>query len=61
MRSDPFCGVGILPANGLGALSVKPDIAHDFSREVTDRGEEASCDNVAFDLGEPDFHLIEPG
>ncbi len=59
--SDPFSGVGIFPANGLSALGVKPDVAHDLGCEVVDGGEDAACDNIALDFGEPDFDLIEPG
>jgi hypothetical protein len=36
------------------------DIAHQFPGEILDRGEDATRDNVAFDLGEPEFDLVEP-
>jgi hypothetical protein len=37
------------------------DVAHELLREVLDGGEDAARDHIAFDLGEPQFHLIEPG
>ena len=38
-----------------------PDVSHEFLCEIVDEGEDAACNDVAFDLGEPDFDLIEPG
>ena len=36
------------------------DIAHDLSVEVGLGFEDAACDEVSLDLGEPDLDLIEP-
>ena len=38
-----------------------PDIAHELSFEIRHRGKDATGDDVAFDLGEPQFDLVEPG
>ena len=37
------------------------DVAHQFSPQVGDGGEDAACDDVTFDLGEPQLDLVEPG
>ena len=37
------------------------DVAHELLREVLDGGEDASRDYIALNLGEPEFHLIQPG
>ena len=36
------------------------DIAHQFLAEVLDRGKDASGDDIALDLREPQFDLVEP-
>ena len=36
-------------------------IKSEFSRQVGNRGEDAARDDLAFDLGEPDLDLVEPG
>ena len=36
------------------------DIAHEFFGQVLDGGEDAARDHIAFDLGEPELHLIQP-
>jgi hypothetical protein len=35
-------------------------MAHDLAAQIGSRGEDPSGDEVALDLGEPDFDLIEP-
>ena len=37
------------------------DVAHKLARQVLDRGEDSAGDDLALDLGEPVFYLIEPG
>src|SRR3989338_8756315 len=37
------------------------DIAHQLPTQVGDRGEDAPRRDIALDLGEPEFDLIEPG
>jgi|GEM_PF-6617099 hypothetical protein len=36
-------------------------IKSEFSSQVGNRGEDAARDDLAFDLGEPDLDLVEPG
>ena len=36
-----------------------PDIAHQFLGEVLDRGEDTPCDDIALDLGKPQFDLVQ--
>ena len=36
-------------------------IKSEFSSQVGNRGEDAARDHVAFDFGEPDLDLVEPG
>ena len=38
-----------------------PDIAHERSFASRHRGQDATGDHVAFDLGEPPFDRVEPG
>lgn len=38
-----------------------PDIARERSFEIRHRGKDTTGDHVAFDLGEPQFNLVEPG
>jgi hypothetical protein len=37
------------------------DIAHPLAAQVGDGGEDAPRRDIALDLGEPEFDLIEPG
>ena len=37
------------------------DVPHQFSPQVGDGGEDAACDDVTLDLGEPQLDLVEPG
>ena len=37
------------------------DVAHELAGQIADRGENAPGNQVAFDLGEPHFHLVQPG
>ena len=38
-----------------------PDRAHERSFEIGHRGKDATGEDIAFDLGEPPFDLVEPG
>ena len=38
-----------------------PDVLHELSSQVGQRGEHATRNNVSLDLGEPEFDLVEPG
>ena len=62
MRSG-FNAVGsvlVRPFNRSGFAIVGADIAHDFAVQIFDRSKDAAGNEVALDLGEPDFDLIEP-
>src|ERR1700746_1438363 len=37
------------------------EVATEFASQVRDRGENAAGDDLAFDLGETDLDLVEPG
>src|SRR5262245_3788148 len=56
MLNIPVC-----PLDGLRRLIVEPDVAHDLPTKILYRSEDASCDDVALKLREPDFNLVEPG
>ena len=45
---------------GRGMLIVLADIAHQIAPEILDRGQDAAGNDVALDLGEPEFDLMEP-
>ena len=36
------------------------NVAHEFVAEIGGGGEDAARDDIAFDLGKPEFDLIEP-
>ena len=36
------------------------DVTHELARQVIDGSENASGNNVALNLGEPDFDLVKP-
>ncbi len=45
---------------GAAFFVVMADVAHEFAREIVDRSKDAAGNDVALDLGEPEFDLIEP-
>jgi hypothetical protein len=57
---DSALGVAIDPFERLGLGVVVADVAHDLAFKVGLGGEDPSGDQVALDLGEPDFDLVEP-
>ena len=44
---------------GIGGISV--DVAAKLLGQVRDGTEDATGDDIAFDLGKPEFDLVEPG
>ena len=54
-------GVRVLPLDGSSIGGVGVDVAAEFASQVGNRGEDAARDDLAFDLGEPDLDLVEPG
>jgi hypothetical protein len=53
--------IAVSPFDGTGATIVQTDVAHEVTRQVFDRSEDAAGDDVALDFGEPNLDLIEPG
>jgi hypothetical protein len=39
---------------------VLTDVAQKLSAKISDGNEDPACNHIAFDLGEPQLHLIEP-
>ena len=58
---DSSLGIGVGPAEGTGLLLVGANVAHELAGQVLDRGEDSAGNDIALDLGEPVFYLIEPG
>ena len=61
VTADAAGGVGVFPLDGPSMGGVGIDVVAEFAGQVGNRGEDAPCDDLAFDLGEPDLDLIEPG
>ena len=61
LRCDSIGWVRISPSKRSGSLIVGFDVAHEFATQVGHGCEEAAGDDVALDLGEPVFELVEPG
>ena len=53
-------GVRVFPLDRASIGGVGVDVTTEFASQVRDRGENAAGDDLAFDLGEPDLHLVEP-
>ena len=58
--SDSSICVFVSPLEGESCLIVMADIADDLAVEVGLGFEDAACNEVSLDLGEPDFDLIKP-
>ena len=54
-------GVRVFPPDGASVGRVGIDVATEFASQVGNRSENAAGDDLAFDLGEPDLYLVEPG
>ena len=54
-------GVRVFPLDGTSIGGVGVDVAAEFASQVGNRREDAAGDDLAFDLGEPDLDLVEPG
>src|ERR1035437_38344 len=61
VTADTAGGVGVFPLDGPSIGGVGVDGASEFASQVGDRGEDAARNDLAFDLGEPDLDLVEPG
>ena len=58
--SDSSVSVFVSPLEGESCFVVMADIAHDLAVEVGLGFEDAACNEISLDLGEPDLDLIEP-
>ena len=61
MSSNATGWIAVFPFYSFGFLVVLANVAHDLFVQVFDRCENSSGNDIALDLGEPQFHLIEPG
>ena len=61
VTADAAGGVGVFLLDGPRIGGIGIDVAAEFASPVGNRGEDAPCDDIGFDLGEPDLDLIEPG
>src|SRR5712671_1087377 len=52
--------IGIFPLHGTGRFVVLTDVAHKFSLQIRNGSEYASRDDIALNLAEPQFDLIQP-
>ena len=48
------------PTDGGGGFIVVTNVAHQLAREILDRSEDPSGNNVTLNLGEPNFDLVKP-
>ena len=60
VTADPAGGVRVFPSDRPSIGGVGVDVASEFASQVGNRGEDATRDDLAFDLGEPDLDLVEP-
>ena len=56
-----MCRIAVGPTDRFRVLVVASDVASDLAREVWDRCEDPTREEVALDLGKPELHLIQPG
>ena len=54
-------GVLVTPSERDRRFVVVADVTHDFSGKIRPGFEDAASNDVALDLREPDFDLVEPG
>jgi len=48
------------PADRGCRFVIDADVAHEFARQILHRGEDSPRNNVALNLGKPNFNLVEP-
>lgn len=58
---DSPANVRVLPFEWASRFRVSTDVAHEFSREIFDRGKDSASDDLTLQSGEPNLNLIEPG
>src|SRR5687767_5365249 len=59
--ADATIGVSICPSERLGAFVVAFDVAGDFPGQIRFGSKDAPGNQIALNIREPDFDLIEPG
>ena len=52
--------IAIAPADRFRRLVVVPDVPANFPREVSHGREDTAREEIPFDLGKPEFDLVEP-
>ena len=58
---DAVGWVTVLPANRTCVDRIGVDIAATLAGQVRHRSKDTASNDIPFDLGEPEFHLVEPG
>jgi hypothetical protein len=48
------------PADGRSGFVIVADVTHQLAREIRNGSEDTSRNNLALNLGKPNFHLVEP-
>jgi hypothetical protein len=48
------------PADGRSGFVIVANVAHQLAREIRNGSEDTSRNNLALNLGKPNFHLVEP-
>jgi hypothetical protein len=61
VTADAAGGVRVFPLDRSSIGGVGVDVAAELASQIGNRSEDAARDDVAFDLGEPEFDLVEPG
>ena len=58
--SDSSVGVFVGPPERESRFIVMADVAHDFAMKIGLGCEDATCNEVSLNFGEPDLDLVEP-
>src|ERR1700688_82021 len=61
VTADAAGRVRVFPVDRPSIRGVGVDVASQFASQIGNRVEDAARDDLAFDLGEPDLDLVEPG
>jgi len=59
-RSDSMTDILVDPTDRYRGFVVVADVAHELAGEILYRSEDTSRNNVALNLGKPNFDLVEP-
>ena len=58
---DAAKGIAVSPLEGERSFVVGVDVTHDLASQISLGSKDAPRDQVALNLGKPDFDLVEPG